>query len=529
MIEAATTREGRLSGTRADGCTAFLGVRYAAAPVAELRWRPPHPAKPWNGTRSADRLPAAAIQHLPLSNSLYYPGEQPQSEDCLKLNIWTAASNVTERRPVMVWFHLGAFMFGASAWTCGSDSRLLFDGASLARRGAVVVTVNYRVGRFGFLAHPQLSAESDSGSSGNYGFLDQVEALRWVRDNIAEFGGDPECVTIFGVSAGSASCSLHMASPLSQGLFHRAVGGSGGFMTPPSRESGLFDRLLTLDSAERHGERVAHALAAPSLNALRALEPQAILNAQVPSPPGPWLMETVGFHVGEGVSDTCYPIVDGYAIPDGPADIFRVKRHNDVPLLTGSTYDDCSGVPGIESLEAYKAYVRSDMGALANRALRAYPATDSQTAFRASGDLLADRVFGWQNWTWANLAYGYGTRPIYYYDWLHAPPVPEGRYAETRRGAVHAAEIPYIFSNLEAYDWPWTAKDHALASTVSGYWLNFARTGNPNGDNLPVWPVFEGREGASMHLSASPEAGKPTRRERFAVLDDYYKVSTLAE
>jgi len=525
MIEIAVTREGTVSGKAGDGYTAFLGLRYAAAPTGDLRWRPPHPASKWSGTRSADRASPVPIQHLPSAQSLYYPGEHPQSEDCLTLNIWSAARHKSERRPVMVWFHLGAFIFGSSAWSGNVNGNPLFDGSALARLGAVVVTVNYRLGRLGFLSLPGLSAESSHNASGNYGFLDQVAALKWVRENIEQFGGDPENVTIFGVSAGSASCSLHMASPLSRGLFHRVIGGSGGFMASPSRRSGLFDRLLTLEAAEEQGEKVAHALGTGSLDALRALPPEAILNAQVPSQAGPWYMESVGAYIGEGVSDTCYPIVDGYAVPDGPASIFQRQLHNDVPLLTGSAYDDSTGLPGIESLQDYRSYVQDDMGAVATRALQTWAATNSRTAYQASGDLLADRVFGWQNWTWANLAHSRGTRPVYYYDWLHAPPMPEGRYLERRTGAAHAAEMPYVFDNLAAYDWPWRPGDKRLAAMVSRYWMNFARSGDPNGDGLPHWPVFSGRDGKSMHFSAHAGVGTPTRRERFDVLDEYYGVA----
>ncbi|WP_454862667.1 carboxylesterase/lipase family protein [Paraburkholderia fungorum] len=522
MIETAVTREGIVSGIQGDGCTSFLGLRYAAPPTGDLRWRAPQAAPTWNGTRLADRVSSVPMQPLPSAKSLYYPGEHPQSEDCLTLNIWSGAQHKSERRPVMVWFHLGAFMFGSSAWRGNNKSGLLFDGSALARLGAVVVTVNYRVGRLGFLSLPELSAESGHNASGNYGFLDQVAALEWVRDNIEEFGGNPENVTIFGVSAGSASSSLHMASPLSRGLFHRAIGGSGGFMAPPSRNSGLFDRLLTLGAAEERGEMVARVSGASSLDALRALPPEAILNAQVPSQPGLWYMEALGGSIGEGVSDTCYPIVDGYAVPDGPASIFERRLHNDVPLLTGSAYDDSTGLPGIQSLQDYVRYVEADMGPVAARALRTWSATDSSTAYQASSDLLADRVFGWQNWTWANLAHSRGTRPVYYYDWLHAPPVPEGRYLEHRKGASHAAEMPYVFDNLAGYDWPWTTGDRSLASVVSRYWVNFARNGDPNGEDLPQWPAFSGRDGKSMHFSEQAEVGEPTRRERFDVLDDYY-------
>lgn len=522
MIESATTRQGRLTGIATRTGSAFLGIGYAAPPVGDLRWRPPVDPPAWQGSRAADRHSPVAMQFLPAPNSLYHPGSPPQSEDCLTLNIWTDAHSRGERRPVMVWFHLGAFMFGSSACTTAPDGKLLFDGSGLAALGVVVVTVNYRLGRLGFLAHPLLTAESGHGASGDYGFMDQVAALRWVRDNIAEFGGDPENVTIFGVSAGSASCSMHMASPLSKGLFHRAIAGSGAFMGPPSRDSGLFDRLLDLPSAEQRGVQVSEALGAASLDALRALPAEAVMAAEIPMEPGRWYMEGLGGYLGEAAADTNYPIVDGYALPDSPAAIIRAGAHNDVPLLTGSTLDDCSGLPGIRTLAEYDAYLRADMGALADAALRAYPANDDQAALRASGDLLADRVFGWQNWTWANLAAHHGSRPVYYYDWTYAPPIPEGRYLESGFGAVHAAEMPYIFRNLAAYDWSWTEQDERMSDLVSRYWINFARSGNPDGDGLPHWAPFDGHDGPAMQLGETVAVSEPQRRERFNVLDAYY-------
>ncbi|KRB82199.1 amidophosphoribosyltransferase [Sphingomonas sp. Root710] len=522
MIDSATTRQGRLTGIATKGGSAFLGIPYAAPPVGDLRWRPPHDPLSWQGTRAADRHSPVAMQFAPAPNSLYNPGSPPQSEDCLTLNVWTDAKARGERRPVMVWFHLGAFMFGSSACTTAPDGKLLFDGSGLAALGAVVVTVNYRLGRMGFLAHPLLSAESEHGASGNYGFMDQVAALRWVRDNIAEFGGDPGNVTIFGVSAGSASCSMHMASPLSKGLFHRAIAGSGAFMGPPAQDSGLFDRPLDLPSAEARGQQLSDGLGATTLDALRALPPEAIMTGAIPMEEGRWYMEALGGYLGEGAADTNYPIVDGYALPDSPGAIIRAGKHNDVPLLTGSTTDDCSGLPSIKTLAEYEAYLRTDMGPLADAALRAYPAVDDRSAARSSGDLLADRVFGWQNWTWANLAQRHGNAPVYYYDWTYAPPIPTGRYLESDFGPVHAAEIPYVFRNLAAYDWAWTAGDETMSGRISRYWVNFAKAGDPNGEGLPSWPQFTGSDGPAMQLGETLAAGEPLRRERFAVLDDYY-------
>ena len=303
MIEETAVKQGRLSGLRQAGCTAFLGIPYAAPPLGELRWRPPQPAASWLGTRPAHSYSAVAPQPQPLANSFYHPGVLPQSEDCLTLNVWTAAAYPGERRPVMVWFHLGAFIFGSSACTAASGEHL-FDGSALAERGVVVVTVNYRLGRLGFLAHPWLSAESAHGSSGNYGFLDQVAALRWVAENIAAFGGNPDNVTIFGLSAGSASCSLHMASPLSRGLFHRVIASSGAFMAPSSSSSGIFDRLLTLPAAEERGLQVSAALAASSLQELRAVTVEALGAAPISAAPSRWFMDPLGGVVGEGASDT---------------------------------------------------------------------------------------------------------------------------------------------------------------------------------------------------------------------------------
>jgi len=522
MIEHAITRQGRISGIATGKGMAFLGIPYAAPPVGELRWRPPHDPLTWQGTRVANRYSPVAMQFLPHPDSLYHPGALPQSEDCLTLNIWTNAATPAEKRPVMVWFHLGAFMFGSSACTTAPDGKLLFDGSSLAAQGVVVVTVNYRLGRMGFLAHPWLSAESGQGASGNYGFMDQVAALRWVRETIAEFGGDPDNVTIFGVSAGSASCSMHMASPLSAGLFHRAIAGSGAFMAPPAPNSGLFDRLLDLPSAEARGVQVSDALGVRDLASLRALTPEAVMSASIPVTESPWHMTAFGGPVGEGAADTHYPIVDGYALPDSPAALIRAGLHNDVPLLTGSNLDDCSGLPAIGTLVEYHAYLTRDMGSLAGEALRTYPAGDDRDAARASGDLLADRVFGWQNWTWANLAQRYGKQPVYYYDWVHALPMPAGRYLESDFGPVHAAQMPYLFRNLGAYDWDWSANDLRLADLFSGYCVNFARTGNPNGEGLPHWPAFAGSDGPSMRIDAAPAPSIPARRERYAVLDAYY-------
>jgi para-nitrobenzyl esterase len=521
MIEQAMTVQGRLAGRRnpAGDVAIFLGIPYAAPPVGDLRWRPPAPAAAWGGVRDAMAFAPIAIQPKLDPASVYAMVDQPQSEDCLYLNIWTAADTASERRPVIVWFHWGGFLFGSSSWVTQAREALLFDGSALARLGAVVVTVNYRLGRFGFLAHPWLSAEAESGCSGNYGIMDQVAALRWVRDNIESFGGDPDNVTLGGVSAGSASACLHMSSPLSKGLFHRAIGGSGAFMAPVSDNSGVFDRLLDLASAEQRGEAFAVAASAPDLAALRALPVQAVLETYVPGAAGPWFMATAGFPLGDGASDTCYPIVDGHAIPAPPADIFRAGRQNDVPLLTGSCLKDSSGLPAIDTLDAYRAYIADEYKARADECLACYPANDDASAHEASGDLLADRVFGWQNWSWARLAQRSGTQPVFYYDWTQTPPLDGARYVEKPHGAIHGTDILHIFDTLDCYDWPWSDADRALARVIARSWVSFARDGDPNGGGLPHWPALADDHAQVMRIASVPALAPLARAARFAFHD----------
>jgi para-nitrobenzyl esterase len=399
------------------------------------------------------------------------------------------------------------------------NGSILFDGHALAERGLVVVTVNYRLGRLGFLAHPWLSAESETGCSGNYGFMDQVAALKWVRDNIAAFGGDPRTVTIAGISAGSASTCLHMVSPLSKGLFHRALAVSGGFFGPVSENSGMFDRLLNLKAAETRGVRFTDAAGVRTVKEMRALPVERVMGVPVPSEPGPWRVGDLDFHVGNGVSDTAYPIVDGCVIPAPPRDIFDAGRHNDVPLLTGTPLNDASGLPCIDTLDAFHAYLDAEYGDLAPACAAVHPARSDAEAQIASGNLLADRVFGWQNWTWAKLAQQKGRSAVFYYDWKHAPFFDRDKHMEPYQGAVHGVEIPFLFDNLSALDWDWHAEDHRLATIMSDYCANFARTGDPNAPGLPLWPRLEGDTPSALAITSDPSAAPPAREARFGFLD----------
>lgn len=483
-----------------DSVRVFLGVPYAEPPVGDLRFRPPQPAIP-------TRLPIDALFEPPSCMQAPYPEggfyAQPLgevSEDCLYLNIWTTAESDDDRLPVMVWIHGGAL-------TRGSGSLPLYDGTALARKGAVVVTINYRLGAFGYLAHPALSAESDQGASGNYGVLDQIFALQWVRDNIATFGGDPDRVTIFGESAGAWSVNVLQASPLARGLFHRAIGQSGGF----------FDGLPLLrspedGSAESAGEAFVKRLGIEGGDAaarLRELDAGTIL-AEASK---------------QGAFAT-RPNVDGWVLPKQVAEIYRAGEQADVPVLVGSNRDEATSLMGgmlPSNKSGVEFMVRSQFADVADEFFQAYPVPDDAAARRAFIDAFSDRVFAWHMKTWATLSETVSS-PAYLYFFTHAPPHPE----KDVYGAYHAAEIAYAFDNLDKLDYEYADEDRELAEAMSGYWVAFASTGDPNplgGPDLPAWPEFNAETARHLEFGSTIEAGTHLHRERMALWDRFFEVT----
>ncbi|MBS1677451.1 MAG: carboxylesterase family protein [Actinobacteria bacterium] len=519
--------QGTLRGTvTEDGAVAsFLGVPYAQPPVGELRWRPPRTPAAWEGTRPAERFAPNSVQpsqpdHLAGGdyglNGGAYAG---MSEDCLYLNVWSGAADPDERRPVMVWFHHGAFIYGGPGVP-------IFDGAALARAGVVVVTVAYRLGRLGFLAHPGLSAESAEGSSGNYGLRDQICALEWLQRNVAAFGGDPDCVTVFGVSAGSTSTNLLMASPAARGLFHRAIGQSGALMGPLADNSRYSDMMQDLAAAEQTGLALGRAVGCDSIEELRRCSPADLLavppqQLQVhPQAPEPWVR--AGAPVPRGALDLSYPIVDGAILPRAPFDVFAAGDQADVPLLTGAAANEGSSLPMIESVEDWIAHGHQEYGELGDRFLDLFPASPDDV-LDVSRTSRADRVFVWQTWTAARMHARSGGSPTFYYHWSHVPPARlDPRFAIKTKGAYHGVELPYLFRNLGVHDWPWRGVDRSLSETASSYWMNFARSGDPNGPGLPSWSAFDPDRPTAMLLAEQPGMGEVPRRPQMDFWDDWY-------
>jgi para-nitrobenzyl esterase len=459
---------GQIAGVSADGVRAFKGIPYAAPPVGDLRWKPPQPAAPWSGVKAADTFGPECVQTAYPAGSVYTMEPAPQSEDCLYLNVWTAAT-AADKRPVMVWIHGGA-------WTRGSSSIATYDGAALARKGVVVVTVNYRLGPLGFLAHPELTAESPHHSSGNYAILDHVAALQWVQRNIAAFGGDPANITIFGESAGSWSVNATQATPLARGLFHRAIGESGA----------QFSRTPRLADAEQGGLALAKAVGADSLKALRGVPADQL--AAVPA-----FRSSIN--------------VDGWVLPDEVRTIFAQRKHNDVPVLVGSNANEWTTLSSAAAFPRTVADFRKRIDAqfpgLAKEFDEAYPVKSDGDIAEVMLALGRDTTFSVEMRTWARMVTA-GQRKAFLYQFTHVPPGPEAR----TRGAYHASEIQYVFANLRNPAFAYSGADHALADAMSSYWVNFAKTGDPNGTGLPAWTAY--------NTSAEPylELGSPIRMKQ---------------
>ncbi|KAI0502865.1 alpha/beta-hydrolase [Xylaria bambusicola] len=515
---------GSISGVdRPNATRAFYGIPYAAPPVGELRWRPPQPVQHWEGVRSGESYGPACVQPPPPKASLYSTVDAEFSEDCLYLNIFTGAENSTDR-PVLVWFHYGAFVFGSAAHP-------MEDGARLAAEGITVVTVNFRVGRFGFLALPELSAESGHNASGNYGIMDQISALEWVQRNIKAFGGDPGNVTIGGASSGGASVTLLRTSPLAKGLFTKGICESGPGLAPALDGPGHIATYMTLTAAEAAGTEVLNALGASSLAELRQMPSDKILAVTLPRTKGIWKSYLRENTTSLSVYDTQNPIIDGYVVPRTPAEAFMSGEAVDIPVLAGATGDDGTALPRLYKLSNYESFLQETFEGQADNALRLYPATTDAEVIVSSWRLLADQVFRWPTWTSARLQHKYMKSPVWYYDFLRAPPIPTSSSLVEKNfaGAFHLVGMLYGLGNLDAWDWDWTNADRSLSRKMMETWVHFMRTGNPNDSTqgaTSYWPALSAN---SEHVRIWDDTGdlrleQPAEHARqvTAFWDKYY-------
>ena len=488
---------GLISGTLvgSDGqVRAYKGIPYAAPPVGDLRWKPPQPAKSWDDVREAHQFSPVCPQPGPQGTAQ----AEEQSEDCLYLNIWTGAASPEERRPVMLWIHGGTLI-------SGSGSRPTYDGTALAGKGAVLASINYRLGPLGYLAHPDLSAESEHGSSGNYGLLDQIAALQWVQRNIASFGGDPDRITIFGESAGSWSVCYLVATPLAKGLFHQAIGESGGAFSPMAH---LKEDPLGVGPAEAVGMRFATALRtdgeSATLEVMRGKSAQEIIDT---------------FY---SLSDTRIILrgtVDGWVFSDQVYAIFARGEQNDVPTIVGSNADEgtvfVARAP--DSRKAYQERAREKYEQLSDEFFAQYPVGSDEDTRGAFLGETRDELFTWQMRTWARMMKTVSSQ-AYLYFFSRVPPRPE---RETL-GSYHGAEIPYAFNHVEAMGWTLEDSDVQLSRIMSDCWLNFASSGDPNGEGLPVWPPYRLVEEPYMHFGDTVEPGQGFLSREFDFFDRYF-------
>ena len=492
--EVVRTEAGALKGkTNPDTkVLAFKGIPFAAPPVGALRWQPPQPAVPWTGTREALEFAPRCMQGR-IYDDMVFRDAGP-SEDCLYLNIWTPALSGEEHMPVMVWIFGGGFQ-------AGSPSEPRQDGSNLAKKGVVVVSVDYRLGLFGFFSHPELTRESPHKASGNYGLMDQAAALAWVHKNIGAFGGDPANVTIFGESAGSSSVSAQIATPLSKGLFKQAIGESGAVAMssnpPPS-----------LAETERAGASFAQSIGAPTLEMLRAKPAEELLEAAL-----------------KNKKTRFRPNVDGYFFPDNPSKIYSGGQQAHVALLAGWNSDE-QGYSTLLNKEqptkqAYVARLRELYGDDANAISELYPGNTVEEVKKSARDLASDRFIAFATWKWLDLQLTTGGSPVYRYHFERAAPQPKG---EPSHGAYHSSDIEYVFETLDSKNLPWTAEDRKLSDVISSYWTNFAKTGDPNSAPLPKWPVYSKDGYQVMHLrgdtpSEEPYAAPDKLRARYELLD----------
>lgn len=481
-VNSVKVQSGIISGRTSDDQSVkiFMGVPFAAPPVSELRWKAPQPVAPWEGVRACVDAPASAMQATPKPfmcwSKEFMAPESPLSEDCLYLNVWTTAKTVQDKLPVMVWIHGGAF-------TGGSGTVPLYNGEAMSRKGVVFVTINYRLGILGFLAHPELSAESSLKVSGNYGILDQIAALKWVKENIAAFGGDPNNVTIAGQSAGALSVNMLVVSPLAKGLFHKAIAQSGGMF---GKELSLGQ---TLQAAEEGGKQLTEKMGLASIAAFRAITADSLL--KIPARFG--------------------LVVDNVVIPPVYS-TFAAGKHNDVAVISGWNADDgVSFGPPVHAAQ-FQENIKKQYGDKAEVFLKLFPAKTDEEAGR-SQKLISQLIFGWNNYAWARLQASMGTGKAYLYYFKRVPP------GEPNYGAFHSAEFGYALHTLKLWNRPFTGVDYKLEEVMSSYWVNFSKTGNPNSEGLPVWPAFNDSKPEVIELGGEVKAAPLPYKEQLIFMD----------
>lgn len=480
----------------APGVRVFRGIPFAAPPIGELRWRAPQPVKSWAGVRKATEFGPRCVQAPIYSDMIFRDRrDKPMSEDCLYLNIWTPAKSDKDRLAVMVWFYGGGFQ-------AGSSSEPRYDGENFAKKGIVVVSVNYRLGVFGFFAHPELTKESGVNASGYYGLMDQIAGLQWVKRNIAAFGGDPEKATIAGESAGSLSVSALMASPLAAGLFRGAIGESGAFFGRPPAGAAM----ETLAETEKTGTKFAEAVGAKSLAELRAKNADELLSASRKDP-------SVRF----------WPSVDGYVLPKDVATIFAEGKQSHVPLLAGWNADEASWAVVYAkekpTAQSFPEQIRTRFGERAAEILKLYPAQTDEEARRSAIDLASDLFIVYITWQWLEEQNKTGGAAVYGYVFERTPPVATDVRVDgvspKELGARHACEIEYVFGALKSQPNPWEAVDFKISDAMASYWATFTKTGDPNGPGLERWPVYDGGIHPMMHFGEKIRGEAQAHRERY--------------
>ena len=472
-----TTASGKVEGTIHDGVQIFKGIPFAQAPIGDLRWKAPQPVIAWDGVKQCLNFSASPVQGAPIpfmcwSKEFLIPSE-PINEDCLYLNVWSKPT--TEKKPVLVYIYGGGFRSGGAACP-------IYDGEAVANKDVVFVSINYRVGVFGFLAHPELTKESPNHSSGNYALLDMVAALQWVKNNIASFGGDPSRVTISGQSAGAFAVNFLCATPLTKGLISGAIAESGGSVLPSSIRPSI-----KLKEAEAMGTAFAKNLNCATIADLRNKTANEILMAN------------------GGLSA---PYEDGYVLPESILSIYTKGKQNDIPLILGWNADDKIPVPPLTAVN-YKLQIQKRFGSKASEVLAQYPGENDTQAAISQGDMNRDETFGVQGFAWANAQIKSGKAPVFVYNFNKKLPAytPASDF-----GAFHTGEVVYAYDNLKTVDRPWDKSDFELATSMSNYWVSFVKTGNPNGGILVKWPTYETTKEQVLILDKKIESTKlPTK------------------